>query len=71
MDSNYLGFFNILNNSNFFKIKDYFTHHLVQFMEKTENSHLKKNNPSNPKNIYSYRKKVMRNLASSIIDIMV
>ena len=43
MDSNYLGFFNILDNSNFLKLKDYFMHHLVQFMEKTENFHLRKN----------------------------
>ena len=40
-------------------------------MEKTENSHLKKNIPRTQKISTDYRKKVMRNLASSIIDIMV
>ncbi len=57
MDSNYLGFFNILENSNFFKIKRLFYASSSSIYGENSRFPLKEKYPSNPKNIYGLSKK--------------
>tara|TARA_Y100000816_G_scaffold292631_1_gene289346 strand:- start:3936 stop:4901 length:966 start_codon:yes stop_codon:yes gene_type:complete len=57
MDSNYLGFFNILDNSNFFKIKRLFYASSSSIYGENRKFPLKEKYPSNPKNIYGLSKK--------------
>ena len=57
MDSNYLGFFNILVNSNFFKIKRLFYASSSSIYGENRKFPLKEKYPSNPKNIYGLSKK--------------